>query len=69
MIGEDTRELINKLLLERLSLAGISRVTGSAQWLQIYVNNKYSSMPQQVEVRPKKGEARAVQCDVTCSLS
>ncbi len=35
VIGQETREPIDKLLLERLSLAGIARVTGvSEQWLQ-----------------------------------
>jgi transposase-like protein len=39
VIGQETRDLIDKLLLERLSLAGIARVTGvSEQWLQTYVN-------------------------------
>ncbi len=40
-ISADTKALIDKLLLERVSLAGIGRVTGvSAQWLQDYVNAK-----------------------------
>ncbi len=55
VIGQDTRELIDKLLLERLSLAGIARVTGvSEQWLQTYVNAKYSSVSKALEVWPKK---------------
>ena len=38
------RELVDKLLLERLSLAGIARVTGVApRWLQTYVNQKLES--------------------------
>ena len=40
-ILEETIELIDKLLLERLALAGIVRATGvSAKWLQTYVNKK-----------------------------
>jgi transposase-like protein len=55
VIGQETRDLIDKLLLERLSLAGIARVTGvSEQWLQTYVNAKYSSVPKTVEAWPKK---------------
>ena len=40
-ISDETKSLIDKLLLERVSLAGIVRVTGvSARWLQDYVNRK-----------------------------
>lgn len=55
VIGQETRNLIDKLLLERLSLAGITRVTGvSEQWLQTYINAKYEATPRQVEVEEKK---------------
>jgi transposase-like protein len=55
VIGQDTRDLIDKLLLERVSLAGIVRVTGvSEQWLQTYVNTLYKAVPRAVEVWPKK---------------
>lgn len=51
VIGQDTRDLVNKLLLERVSLAGIARVTGvSEQWLQTYVNALYQAVPKEVEV-------------------
>jgi transposase-like protein len=37
-IKPEIKELIDKLLLERISLAGIARVTGvSQQWLQNYI--------------------------------
>ena len=50
-----TRELIDRLLLERISLAGIARaVRISETWLQQYVNEKYASVPRQVEVTAKK---------------
>ena len=56
-IAQSTRDLIDKLLLERLSLAAIVRVTGvSERWLQSYVNQKYYRTPKQVEVAPKKLE-------------
>jgi transposase-like protein len=39
----ETKQLIDKLLLERISLRGIARVTGvSWSWLQNYVNKKLS---------------------------
>ena len=55
VIGQDTRELIDKLLLERSSLAGIARVSGvSEQWLQTYINAKYEATPRIVQVCAKK---------------
>lgn len=57
-ISEETRALIDRLLLERLSLAGIVRATGvSARWLQYYVNDRYAAVPQVAEVPvQKKGD-------------
>lgn len=50
-----TKTLIDKLLLEKIPLAGIVRVTGvSERWLQYYVNDKYAQVPQQVQVTAKK---------------
>ena len=55
LIGEATKALIERLLLERMSLAGIVRVTGvSARWLQYYVNAKYASQPQVTDVPAQK---------------
>jgi insertion element IS1 protein InsB len=51
-ISQETKALIDRLLLERVSLAGIARVTGvSERWLQTYVNEKYERTPRQVEVK------------------
>jgi transposase-like protein len=51
-ISDDTKQLIDKLLLERISLAGIARVTGvSPRWLQYYVNAKYQAVPRSVAVQ------------------
>jgi transposase-like protein len=56
VIGEGTRDIIDNLLLERLSLAGISRAVGvSETWLQEYVNDKYAEVEKQVKVPVKKG--------------
>ena len=55
LIDQATKELIDKLLLEKLPLAGIARVCNvSESWLQGYVNQKYVGVPQQVSVSPKK---------------
>ena len=57
VVSQETKELINKLLLEKLPLAGIARVAGvSEPWLQDYVNQKYEVVPRQVQSRPKKGD-------------
>ena len=54
-ISDETKALIDKLLLEKISLAGIARVTGvSEPRLQAYVNAKYANLPRTVQVRPKK---------------
>ena len=55
VIDSATWQLIDRLLLERISLAGIARATQvSEQWLQTYVNEKYAQVPRRVEVTPKK---------------
>jgi len=55
VVDSATRELIDRLLLERISLAGIARVAQvSEQWLQNYVNEKYAFVPRNVQVAPKK---------------
>lgn len=57
VIDQETRERIDRLLLEKVPLAGIARVEGvSESWLQRYVNQKYESVPRQVEVEEKKGD-------------
>jgi len=54
-ISDETKALIDKLLLERLSLAAICRVSGvSKQWLQTYVNAKYAAVQQTVQVPVQK---------------
>ena len=55
-ISEETKRQVDKLLLEKLSLAGIARVLDvSETWLQGYVNKKYASVEQRVQVEEKKG--------------
>lgn len=62
-IPDHTKALIDRLLLERISLAGIARAVGvSERWLQTYVNEKYADQPRQVRVRAKKRPV-TVECD------
>jgi IS1 family transposase/transposase-like protein len=64
VISSPTKDLIARLLLEKISLAGIARSTGVSQkWLQDYVNNKYASIERTVKVKPKKKVRLNVECD------
>jgi hypothetical protein len=55
IIDPATKTLLDKLLLEKIPLAGIARVVGvSEPWLQSYVNEKYQSVPRPVHVQKKK---------------
>ena len=55
VINQETKNLIDKLLLEKIPLAGIARVTDVCEpWLQSYVNEKYESLPKQVSVTTQK---------------
>ncbi|MEA5480107.1 IS1 family transposase [Pseudanabaena galeata UHCC 0370] len=61
---QDTYDLLEKLLLEKIPLAGIARVLKiSERWLQSYVNHKYEDVTQQVEVEPKTKHRLTIQMD------
>lgn len=61
---KDTYALIDRLLLERIPLAGIARVLQlSESWLQQYVNVEYAKVPQQAEVIAKATSRLVVQMD------
>lgn len=63
-ISAQTKQLIDKLLLDRISLRGIQRVTGvSWSWLQNYVNNKFSRIPRHAMVSAKKRGKLIIECD------
>ena len=54
-ISQEIKDLIDRLLLERMSLAAIARVTDvSIRWLQNYVNQKYRACSATSECYPKK---------------
>ena len=57
-ISDEKKTLIDRLLLERISLAGIARSVGvSESWLQNYVNNKYAEVPREIVVKKTKGSS------------
>jgi transposase-like protein len=44
-ISQEKKDIIDRLLLEKIPLAGIARAAGvSERWLQMYVNNKYDNV-------------------------
>jgi len=60
----DSTAVIDRLLLEKIPLAGIARVLKlSESWLQGYVNQCYKVVPRQVQVGPKPKGPLAVQMD------
>lgn len=51
IISEETKFLIKKLLLEKISLAGISRsLNVSETWLQGFVKDLYANLPENLGV-------------------
>jgi transposase-like protein len=55
IISQSTKDLIDKLLLEKIPLAGIARVTEVSEvWLQGYVNAKYEAVPKEINIKAKK---------------
>jgi len=58
------RDIIDRLLLERLSLGGIARaVEVSESGLQNYVNQKYNDIPREVTVTKKPRRRLTIECD------
>ena len=63
-VSDETKQLIDKLLLEGISLRVIARVTGASwSWLQNYVNNKLASVPRQIKVSDKPKGKLVIKCD------
>ena len=57
-ISDEKKVLIDRLLLERITLVGIARSVGvSESWLQNYVNNKYAEVPREIVVKKTKGSS------------
>lgn len=54
-ISDETNQTIDKRRLERVSLAGMARVTGvSLRWLHYYGNAQYASVPRSVTLTEQK---------------
>ncbi len=63
-VSAATKQLIDQLLLERISLRGIARVTGvSWSFLQGYVNQKFSRIPREIKVSAKPSGRLTIECD------
>lgn len=69
-VSEEKKEIIDRLLLERIPLAGISRALEvSESWLQNYVNKKYEEVPDAIEEPPEPSEADlTIECDEAWSF-
>jgi insertion element IS1 protein InsB len=64
IISQMVKSLIDDLLLEKLSLAGITRVTKvSKRWLQYYANEKYENVPKEITVKNKEKGRLTIACD------
>ncbi len=63
-IPEETKALIDQLLLEKIPLAGTARAAQiSERWLQYYINDLYENVPEKLTVLPKKRGRLTVECD------
>jgi len=68
-VSQSIKQLIDRLLLERISLRGIARVTQvSWSWLQDYVNRKLARTPRQVKVSGKPPGKLIIECDAMWSF-
>lgn len=69
VISQETRDLVDRLLLEKIPLAGIARAASvSKKWLQDYVNNKSAQISQQVKVSDKLKLKLEIECDEAWSF-
>ena len=63
-VSEEKKRLVEKLLLEKVPLAGIARAAEVSEgWLQNYVNKKYESTAKVVVVKKKSTKRLIIQCD------
>lgn len=62
-IPQSLWDIVDKLLSEKIPIAGISRVTGiSEPWLQQYINKKYEDIDKKIDIVKKKGRL-TIECD------
>ncbi|OWY64263.1 IS1 family transposase [cyanobacterium TDX16] len=63
-VSRETKQLIDRLLLERISLRGIARVTQvSWSWLQDYVNRRLAHTSRRIEVSVESPGKLTIECD------
>ena len=65
-VDDETKEMIKRLLLERLSLSGICRVAGvSLRWLLTFIVELYDQLPADLNVEPsgKRGYVRLLRLE------
>jgi IS1 family transposase/transposase-like protein len=63
-VSQEIKQLVDRLLLERISLRGIARVTQiSWSWLQNYVNQKLARTPRQIKASVKSPGRLTIECD------
>ena len=52
IISDETKDMVRKLLLEKLSLQGICRITNVSQkWLLDFIKQEYASTPRNLNVQ------------------
>jgi transposase-like protein len=58
VLNPEKKAIIDKLLLEKISLRGIARSVGvSTVWLQKYVKEKYQEQPEDLHIQKKAVES------------
>lgn len=63
-ISAASKAIIDRMLLEKIPLAGIARILDlSSDWLQHYVNQTYTDVPRKIEVSEKTKQRLTVQMD------
>jgi len=63
-VSNEIKQLIDRLLLERIARRAIARVTQvSWSWLQDYVNQKLALTPRQIKVSGKSPGGLTIECD------
>jgi IS1 family transposase len=69
-ISEEQKQMVNKMLLERLSIAAISRITGISQsWLYKYLKHKVIYTSEIINIVPSEEEEIELECDEIWSFS
>ena len=63
IISDETKNLVDNLLLEKIPLAGIVRVTGVSETrLQEYICKKYAAVPRKAGVTARPKGRLTIQC-------